>query len=155
VQHDSTLALQWFRKAADLGDGEAWLRISKYHLHGTLMPKDTARYFAIRKEWADKGLPNGLAALGACYEYGIGCKIVEDGQQHKGVQRWQSGRHMAGKMYFLAQRAGVFFLCMNHEPGDFIRRHVVIDPAVLGQLLQSCVNALLIFLDIVTLAGNA
>lgn len=75
VQHDSTLALQWFRKAADLGDGEAWLRISKYHLHGTLMPKDTARYFAIRKEWADKGLPNGLAALGACYENGIGCKV--------------------------------------------------------------------------------
>ena len=39
------------------------------------MPKDTARYFAIRKEWADKGLPNGLAALGACYENGIGCKV--------------------------------------------------------------------------------
>ena len=75
VQHDSTLALQWFRKAADLGDGEAWLRISKYYLRGTLVPKDTARYFAIRKEWADKGLPNGLAALGACYENGIGCKV--------------------------------------------------------------------------------
>ena len=75
VQHDSTLALQWFRKAADLGDGEAWLRISKYYLRGTLVPKDTARYFAIRKEWADKGLPNGLAALGGCYENGIGCKV--------------------------------------------------------------------------------
>ena len=75
VQHDSTLALQWFRKAADLGDGEAWLHISKYYLRGTLVSKDTARYFAIHKEWADKGLPNGLAALGSCYEYGIGCKI--------------------------------------------------------------------------------
>lgn len=75
VQHDSTLALQWFRKAADLGDGEAWLRISKYYLRSTLVPKDTARYFAIRKEWADKGLPNGLAALGGCYENGIGCKV--------------------------------------------------------------------------------
>ena len=75
VQHDSTLALQWFRKAADLGDGEAWLHISKYYLRGTLVSKDTARYFAIRKEWADKGLPNGLAALGSCYEYGIGCKM--------------------------------------------------------------------------------
>ena len=75
VQHDSTLALQWFRKAADLGDGEAWLRISKYYLRGTLVPKDTARCFAIRKEWADKGLPNGLAALGGCYENGIGCKV--------------------------------------------------------------------------------
>lgn len=32
VQHDSTLALQWYRKAADLGDGEAWIRIASYHL---------------------------------------------------------------------------------------------------------------------------
>ena len=75
VQHDSTLALQWFRKAADLGDGEAWLTLSRYYLNGTLLPKDTARYFAIRKEWADKGLPNGLAALGGCYEYGRGCTV--------------------------------------------------------------------------------
>ncbi len=75
VQHDSTLALQWFRKAADLGDGDAWLRISRYYLRGTLLPRDTARYFAIRKEWADKGLPNGLAALAIAYDQGLGCKV--------------------------------------------------------------------------------
>lgn len=74
VQHDSTLALQWFQKAADLGDGEAWLRIARYYMKGTLLPKDTARAFAIRKEWADKGLGNAIAVLGQCYEYGDGCK---------------------------------------------------------------------------------
>lgn len=74
VQHDSTLALQWYRKAADLGDGEAWIRIASYHLKGTLLPKDTARAFAIRKEWADKGLGNALAGLASYYELGIGCK---------------------------------------------------------------------------------
>ncbi len=74
VEQDSALALQWFRKAADLGDGDGLLRMSRYYLRGTLLPKDTARYFAIRKELADKGHPNALAALATAYEYGYGCK---------------------------------------------------------------------------------
>lgn len=75
VDLDSTLALKWFQRAADQGDGEGWLRISKYYLRSTLLPRDTARYFSIRKEWADKGLPNALAALGSCYEYGLGVAV--------------------------------------------------------------------------------
>ena len=43
VEQDSALALQWFRKAADLGDGDGLLRMSRYYLRGTLLPKDTAR----------------------------------------------------------------------------------------------------------------
>lgn len=74
VPLDSTLALKWFQKGADLGDGECWIRLSKYHLRGTLLPKDTARYLAIRQEWADKGLPNGIAALAIAYESGYGVK---------------------------------------------------------------------------------
>lgn len=72
VDLDSTLALKWYQRAADQGDGEGWLRISEYHLAGTLLPKDTTRCYSIRKEWADRGLPNALAALGRCYEYGYG-----------------------------------------------------------------------------------
>ncbi len=75
VAHDSTLAVKWFQRAADAGDGDAWLYLSQYYLRGTCgFAKDTARYFAIRKEWADKGLPNGMAALGVAYEDGYGCK---------------------------------------------------------------------------------
>lgn len=74
VPLDSTLALKWYQKGAAMGDGNCSIRISKYYLHGTLLPKDTARYFAIRKEWADKGLPNGLAALASAYEFGYGTK---------------------------------------------------------------------------------
>lgn len=74
VPLDSTLALKWFQKAAEMGNGEGWLRISSYYLRGTLLPKDTARYFAIRKEWADKGLPNALAGLATAYEFGKGVK---------------------------------------------------------------------------------
>lgn len=75
VAHDSTLAVKWFQRAADAGDGDAWLYLSQYYLRGTCgFAKDTARYFAIRKEWADKGLPNGMAALATAYEYGYGCK---------------------------------------------------------------------------------
>lgn len=76
VAHDSTLALKWFQKAADLGDCEGWIRLSRYYLYGTVggLSKDTARYFAIRKEWADKGCPNAIAALALAYEMGYGCK---------------------------------------------------------------------------------
>lgn len=74
VALDSAQALKWFQRAAEQGDGEGWLRVSQYCLKGTLMPADTARYLAIRQEWADKGLPNGLAALGVAYENGYGVK---------------------------------------------------------------------------------
>lgn len=85
VAHDSTIAAQWFQKAADLGDGEGWIRLSKYYLTGTILPKDTARYFAIRKEWADKGLPNGIAALAIAYENGFG--VAEDTE--KAIELYQ------------------------------------------------------------------
>ena len=75
VPQDSAQALQWFQKAADLGDGEAWLRVSRYYLRGSLLPHDTARYLAIRKEWAEKGLPNALAAMYIAYEQGYGVKV--------------------------------------------------------------------------------
>ena len=75
VPLDSAAALQWYRRAADAGDGEAWLRVSRYMLVGTYTPADTNRYFAIRKEWADKGLPNGIAALGIAYLGGYGVKV--------------------------------------------------------------------------------
>lgn len=74
VPLDSTLALQWYRKAAEKGDGEAWLCVSRYLLHGSYLPADTNRYFSIRKEWADKGLPNGIAALALAYMQGFGIK---------------------------------------------------------------------------------
>lgn len=75
VPQDSTIALRWFQKAADMGDGEAWLRVSRYYLRSTLLPRDTARYVAIRKEWAEKGLPNALAAMHVIYESGIGVAV--------------------------------------------------------------------------------
>ena len=74
VPLDSAIALQWYQKAAALGDGEAWLRVSRYMLTGTFIKADTNRYFAIRKEWADKGLPNGIAALAIAYYGGYGVK---------------------------------------------------------------------------------
>lgn len=75
VAHDSIQAVKWFQKAADQGDADAWLYLSTYYLRGTCgFAKDSARYFAIRKEWAEKGHPNGLAALGIAYECGRGCK---------------------------------------------------------------------------------
>ena len=75
VAHDSTLALKWFQKAADLGDCMGWLRLSRYYLTGSAgVTKDTARYFSIRKDWANQGCPNAMAALGVAYEFGTGCK---------------------------------------------------------------------------------
>ena len=74
VAHDSTLALKWFQKAADLGDCLGWMRVSRYYLTGSAgMPKDTARYFAIRKDWANQNCPDAMAALAVAYEYGYGC----------------------------------------------------------------------------------
>ena len=72
VPHDSTMALQWFRKAADKGSCEAWINIAKYYISSTLVPHDTARFYSICKEWADKGCPNAIAALGSAYLYGTG-----------------------------------------------------------------------------------
>lgn len=72
VPHDSTMALQWFRKAADKGSCDAWLCMANYYLSSTLVPHDTARYFSICKEWADKGNPDAIAALGGAYECGYG-----------------------------------------------------------------------------------
>ena len=74
VPVDSSLALQWFQKAAALNSGEAWMHTTRYYLHGTLLPKDTARYLAIRQEWAAKGVPDAIAALGSAYYYGTGVK---------------------------------------------------------------------------------
>ena len=75
VAHDSTLALKWFQKAADLGDGNGWVRLSRYYLTGSAgVTKDTARYFSIRKDWANQGCPDALSALAVAYEFGLGCK---------------------------------------------------------------------------------
>ena len=75
VAHDSTLALKWFQRAADLGDCMGWMRLSRYYLTGSAgVTKDTARYFSIRKDWANQGCPDAMAALGVAYEYGTGCK---------------------------------------------------------------------------------
>ena len=75
VAHDSTLALKWFQKAAGLGDGSAWVKVSRFYLTGSAgMAKDTARFFSIRKEWADKGCPDALAGLASAYINGYGCK---------------------------------------------------------------------------------
>ena len=49
VDIDSALALKWFQRAADQGDGEGWLRISRYYMHSTLLPRDTARYLPSAK----------------------------------------------------------------------------------------------------------
>lgn len=75
VPQDSALALQWFQRAMNLGDGEAALRVSRYYRSGTLLPHDTARFLAIRREWAEKGLPNALAAMHVIYEFGIGVPV--------------------------------------------------------------------------------
>ena len=75
VPQDSAIALQWFQKAADLGDGEAWLRVSRYYLRSSLMPHDTARFLSIRREWAEKGLPNALAGMHVIYEQGLGVEV--------------------------------------------------------------------------------
>ena len=75
VPLDSVAALKWFQKAADMGYGEAWLRVSRYYLRSSLVPRDTARYYAIRKEWAEKGLPNALAAMNTIYEMGLGVAV--------------------------------------------------------------------------------
>lgn len=75
VAHDSTLALKWFQKAADMGDGNAWAWVCTFYRVGAAgMPKDTARYFSILRNWAEKGYPNAINGLGTAYFYGIGCK---------------------------------------------------------------------------------
>lgn len=75
VVHDSTLAVKWFQKAADAGNNEAVLYLTYYSLHGTRgYAKDTAACFAKRKSLAEAGDANAMAALGVCYEDGLGCK---------------------------------------------------------------------------------
>lgn len=76
VAHDSTLALKWFQKAADLGDGNAWTRVAVFYLTGGAgMTKDTARYFSIRRDWADHGYADAICGLGNAYRHGYGCKV--------------------------------------------------------------------------------
>ncbi len=108
VDIDSTLALKWFQRAAEQGDGEGWVRISKYHLHSTLLPRDTARAYAIRKGWAQRGLPNGLAALGACYEYGWGVAV----DSAKALDLYQQSVK-AGSPW------GYAYMAANYAYGDF------------------------------------
>lgn len=129
VAHDSTAALQWFQKAAALGDGNAWVRLSSYYLRGTLLPKDTARYLAIRQEWADKGLPDGIAALGSAYLNGYGvaadtAKAVELYQQAaKKGSGWGLGA--LGRAYYTGEfglakdeKKGLAFLEKAYKAGD-------------------------------------
>lgn len=75
VPLDSVQALSWYQRASDAGDGEGALYVSRYMLEGRFIKPDTNSYYAIRKEWADKGLPNGIAGLALAYLHGLGTPV--------------------------------------------------------------------------------
>lgn len=76
VEVDSAVALKWFNLAAEGGNLDGKLNTTRYYVESTLLPRDTARQFAIRKECADAGHPNAMAAL--CYAYSLGMGVAKD-----------------------------------------------------------------------------
>lgn len=108
VEVDSTMALKWFQKAANTGDGLGWVYVSHYYLTGSCgMPKDTSRYFAIRKEWAGRNVPDAIAGLGVAYELGFGTKIDTE----KALELYQQSVK-AGSAW------GNYYMGLNYLNGD-------------------------------------
>jgi len=107
-----------------------------------------------------------IVALAAAYADGyqalaldgldsVGDEIAEQGQQQEYMQWRQAARHFTMEVNFLIQRARVFFLRMHEQPDNLVGRQVVFDMAVVRELLQACIDALMGLLDFVALAGDA
>ena len=70
VQQDHTIAEQWLRLAADLGDASAAWKVAQLHLESELIVKDNDRLLKYLAMAADKDVPAAKVELGKLYEAG-------------------------------------------------------------------------------------
>ncbi|KAL1919828.1 uncharacterized protein VTP21DRAFT_1759 [Calcarisporiella thermophila] len=76
-------ALELYREAAELGELEAMIRLSRYYLEEDVngMARDETLAFEWARKAAEGGLPEGELAMGHLYEFGIGCEVNLDAAQ--------------------------------------------------------------------------
>ena len=76
VPRNSALALQFWRKAADAGEGWAYEKLGEKYLNGEGgVNKDFAMAVQYLRQSVEKGSPWGMVKLGRCYENGWGVPL--------------------------------------------------------------------------------
>ena len=77
IQDDFFNAMEWYKKAADLGNIDAVRKIGFLYRHGKGVPQDKAKGFKFIKQAADKGNVLAIFHVGESYRCGEG--VTKDG----------------------------------------------------------------------------
>ncbi len=72
VDQDDTIAAEWMRKAADLGNMEAQIRLAECYRDGKGVTRDLTQAAAWYRKAAEQGNPSAQATLGSLYSMGQG-----------------------------------------------------------------------------------
>lgn len=72
VPIDRTEAAHWFRRAAEQGDPNAWLKLGACYCSGVGVSRNPEQAVACFEAAAKLHLPEGQLQLGYCYQHGIG-----------------------------------------------------------------------------------
>jgi TPR repeat protein len=72
VDQDDSIAADWYRKSADLGNIEAQIRLAECYRDGKGVTRDMAQAAAWYRKAAEQGDPTAQATLGLLYSAGLG-----------------------------------------------------------------------------------
>jgi hypothetical protein len=72
VDQDDSVAADWYRKAADLGNLEAEIRLAECYRDGKGLTRDMAQAAGWYRKAAEQGDPAAQATLGLLYSVGVG-----------------------------------------------------------------------------------
>lgn len=72
VPIDRTEAAHWFRRAAEQGDPNAWLKLGACYYNGVGVERNHEQAAACFEAAAQLHLPEGQLQLGFCYQHGLG-----------------------------------------------------------------------------------
>lgn len=75
VKKDYEKALEYWRKAADLGNSEAQYLVGCYYLYGEGGTRDYKKSFEWVRKSAEGGYPMGQCLLGMFYQHGMGVSV--------------------------------------------------------------------------------
>lgn len=110
---DYPKAIEFYKKAADLGHSRSESQLALIHLKGIGVPQDPKIAFDYAKKSADKDDEDGLNTLAIMYEYGYGT----DKDTNKAVELY---RKSASKGYPIAQfNIGRIFMTSTEVPHDY------------------------------------
>ena len=79
---DYQKAMEYFGRAAEMGNAEAYFYMAGCWLHGCGVERDTLRAVEYYRRAAESGLPDAQYHLGLLYQYGIG--LEEDAVEAAG-----------------------------------------------------------------------